>query len=170
MTVGCSDDFCGIAYFGLAGQMQGQKERIVHVLSDLLHHHPLNDLRKVRVIVALVCIKIISGDLTVASTLNQQLRNAAISINSVTYIARSLYFQGLIHFCRNELDVAIHHLSQAGELGYVVLRRGSVDCLAGLVLAYQAMQQTDKMAAWAGLIRLLEPGRYGTLPDDGMSL
>ena len=54
--------------------MQGQKERVVHVLSDLLHQQPLNDLRKVRVMVSLVIVNIISGDLTVASTLNQQRR------------------------------------------------------------------------------------------------
>jgi len=43
--------------------------------------------------------------------------------------------------------MAIHHLSQATDLAYLMLRRGNVDCLAGLALAYQAMQQTDKAAA-----------------------
>ena len=141
-------------FFGAAGQMQGQKERVVHVLSDLLHHQSLNDLRKVRVMVSLVYVNLIAGNLTVASGLNQQLRNFADSINCTTYFAWSLYHQGLIHFCRNELDVAIHHLGEAAEFGYVILRRANVDCLAGLTLAYQAMQQTDK--ATATLERLFE--------------
>jgi LuxR family maltose regulon positive regulatory protein len=134
-------------YFALAGQMQGQKERVVHVLSDLLHHQPLHDLRKVHVLVGLVCVNIVSGDLTVAATLNQQLRSLVNRVNSAAFIAWSLYFQGLIHFCRNELDMAILYLGQAAEVFYTTLRRGKIDCLAGLALAYQAGQQRDKAAA-----------------------
>jgi LuxR family maltose regulon positive regulatory protein len=140
--------------FGVAGQMDGQKERVVNVLSDLLHQQPLNDVRKVRVMVSLVYVHIISGDLSVAAALNQQLRNFAISINSTQYIAWSLYIQGLVHFCLNELDMAIHYLGQATELSYILLRRVSVDSLAGLALVYQAAQQTDK--ADATLERLFE--------------
>jgi LuxR family transcriptional regulator, maltose regulon positive regulatory protein len=134
-------------YFGLAGQMHGQKERVAHVLSDLLHHQPLNDLRKVHVMVALVCTNIVSGDLTVAAALNQQLRSLVIRINSTAFIAWSLYFEGLIHFSRNELDMAILHFGQAAEIFYTTMKRGRVDCLAALTLAYQAMQQTDNAAA-----------------------
>ena len=134
-------------YLGLAVQMHGQKERAVYVLSDLLHHQSLSDMRKARVMGSLICVHIISGNLTAAFNLNQQFRNISSSINSALYTAWSLYFQGLIHFCRNELDMAIHHLSQATDFAYLMLRRGTVDCLAGLSLAYQAMQQTDKAAA-----------------------
>ena len=141
-------------YFGFAGQMQGQKERVLDELSDLLHYQPLNDIRKVRVMVSLVCIHMVSGNLTAAAALNQQLKNLAISIESTTNVALSLYFQGVIHLCRNELKLAIDYLSQAAELSYTVPRRASVDCLAGLALAYQAMQQTDK--AFETLERLFE--------------
>ena len=141
-------------YFGLAGQMHGQKERVMQVLSDLLHQKSLHDKRKVHLMVSLVCIETISGNLTVASTLNQQLSHFARSINSVSYKAWSLYFQGHIHFCRNELDKAIHYFSEATTLSYILVRRGSVDCMAGLVLAYQALQQADK--ADSTLERLFE--------------
>jgi LuxR family maltose regulon positive regulatory protein len=43
--------------------------------------------------------------------------------------------------------MAIHHFGQAAEVFYTTIRRGSVDCLAGLALAYQARQQTDNAAA-----------------------
>jgi LuxR family maltose regulon positive regulatory protein len=141
-------------YFGFAGQMHGQKERILDVLSGLLHHRPLHDKRKVRVMLSLVYVHMVSGSLALAATLNQQLENFAISIESITYVALSSWFQGVIHFCRNELDMAIDHLSQAAETSYIMPRRASVDCLAGLALAYQATQQTDK--ASATLERLLE--------------
>jgi LuxR family maltose regulon positive regulatory protein len=134
-------------YLGMAIQMHGQNERAVHVLSDLLHHQPLNDMRKVRLMGSLICVHIISGNLTVAFNLNQQFRNISSSINSALYTAWSLYFQGLIHFYRNELDMAIPHLSQATDHAYLMLRRGGVDCLAGLAFAYQALQQADNAAA-----------------------
>jgi LuxR family maltose regulon positive regulatory protein len=142
------------AYFGFAGQMQGQKEMVLNELSHLLYHQPLNDIRKVRVMLSCVCINIVSGDLTVADTLNQQLRKFVISIESTTNFALSLYFQGVIHYCRNELDMAIDYLGQAAELIHIVPRIISVDCQAGLALAYQVMQQTEK--ASATLERLFE--------------
>jgi LuxR family maltose regulon positive regulatory protein len=135
------------AYFGFAGQMQGQKERVLDELSDLLYHQPLNDKRKVRVMVSLVGVDIVSGNLILATKLNQQLKNFAVSIESLTNVALSSYFQGVIHFCWNELDMAIDYFSKAAELSYVMPRRISVDCLTGLALAYQATQKTDKAAA-----------------------
>jgi LuxR family maltose regulon positive regulatory protein len=141
-------------FFGVAGQMHGQKERVVNILTDLLHNQPLGDVRKVRVIFPLVLVHMISGDLSVAFTLNQQLKTLAISITSTHYIVWSSYLSGLIHYCRNELDLAIDHLSQAAELIYAILRRVSVDCLAALALTYQAAQQTDR--AGATLDRLIE--------------
>jgi LuxR family maltose regulon positive regulatory protein len=134
-------------YFGFAGQMQGQKERVLDVLSGLLQHQSLHDIRKVRVLLSIDYVHIVSGSLAQAATLNQQLTNFAISIESTIYVALSLWFQGVIHFSRNELDMAIDHLRQAAEDIYIMPRRASVDCLAALALAYQATQQTDKVSA-----------------------
>jgi len=150
-------------FWALAGHMQGQKKRIVAKLTDLLQNEPLGDVRKIRVMAVLVTVHILSGDLTVAFSLSQQLKNFATSINSNYYIASSSYFIGLIHFCRNELDKAIDHLSQAAEFGYVVLRRLNVDCLGGLALAYQTIQQTDK--ATVSIKRLYEFVQSQTNPD-----
>jgi LuxR family maltose regulon positive regulatory protein len=141
-TRGITDTF-----WAVAGQMQGQKEMVVAKLTDLLHNQPLTDVRKIRVMAALVFVYIVAGELAFAFSLSRQLKNFAISINSNHYSAWSSYFLGLIHFCRNELDMAIDHLSQTTELGYIILRRATVDCLGGLALAYQAKQQTDKATA-----------------------
>jgi len=141
-------------YFGLAGQMKGQKEGVVEILTDLLFNQPLGDERKIRVIYVLVFLHIVSGDLSVAFTLNQQLKTFSTSINSTHYMVWSSYFSGLIHYCRNELDPAIDHLSQAAELIYAIMMRVGTDCMAGLALAYQSAQQTDR--ADATLERLVE--------------
>jgi len=141
-------------YFGLSGQMQGQKDRVVHALSELLSDPSLELSRKLRLMTARVWIHIISGELTVAARFNRQLMDAAAHNAVATFIAWSSYNQGLIHFCRNELDMAIHYFSQAIENNYLMLRRADADCMAGLAVAYQATQQTDK--ATATLERLYE--------------
>ena len=141
-TLGVADTF-----WGLACQMQGQKERGVRRLNDLLLNQPLKAVRKIRVMFTLAGVTIISGDLAVAFSLTQQLKNLAISINSNHFIGWSSYLLGVINFCRNELDMAIDQLSQAAEVGTIILKRASVDCLGGLALAYQAKQQTDKANA-----------------------
>jgi LuxR family maltose regulon positive regulatory protein len=136
----------GIAeqYWGFAGQMNGRSERALNDLSGLLHNHPLHPVRKVRVMGGLVMINMMSGNLTLADTLNQEFKRFATRIESPVSVALSSWFQGAIHFCRNELDTAIDYLSHDAEFCYIMPKRASVDCLAGLALAYQAMQQTDK--------------------------
>ncbi len=134
-------------HFAIAAQMQGQKERAVHLLTDLLQNRQLGNARKVRVLYALVFVYILSGNLSVAFTLNQQLKTFAASINSTHYIARSSYFSGLIHYCRNELDLSLDHLGKGAELSGAVTTRLNVDCMAALALTYQAAHQTDKAGA-----------------------
>ena len=62
---------------------------------------------------SLVWIHVISGNLAVAATLNKQLQDAAIDNKDAVFSSWGSYNQGIIHFQRNELDAAIHHLSQA---------------------------------------------------------
>ncbi len=141
-------------YFGLAGQMQGQKERVDQVLSDLLSEQILDNLRKIRLMVARVWIHMFSGELEVAFMLNRQLLNETTGNSRAAFHAFSLYNQGRIHFQRDELHSAIHYLGLAAEMPYLMYRRADVDCMAGLALAYQAMQQTEE--ADAALKRLFD--------------
>ncbi len=134
-------------YFGLAGQMQGEEERVLPVLSDVVYQKSLNFERKYRVMISLIWIHIISGDLSNAATLNTQMGVASREKNEVTFNSWSLYNQGLIHLHRNELQKAITHLKQATENGLLMLRRATVDCLAALALAYCAAKNQDEAAA-----------------------
>lgn len=134
-------------YFGLSGQMEGEKERVIQRLSDILYQKSLNLERKFRVMIGLIWIHIMSGDLSSAATLNTQLGAASRDKNEVTFNSWSLYNQGLIHLHRNELQEAITHLSQATEYGFLMLRRATVDCLAALSLAYSAAKNQDEAAA-----------------------
>ncbi len=131
-------------YFGLAGHMNGQRETVLQVLSDLLNHSSMESPRKLRLVVGLVWVHLLSGDLVAAAILNRQLMDAAREKNFAAFISWSAYNQGVIHFYRNEFDSAIYCFNEAAESGYLILKRANVDCLAGLALAYQAMQQTDR--------------------------
>jgi ATP/maltotriose-dependent transcriptional regulator MalT len=90
----------------------------------------------------------------VESLLNNKAKEQPLYGESYLFKGVFCFFQGVIHFCRNELDMAIDCLGQAAELSYIIPRRASVGCPAGLALAYQAIQQTDK--ASKTLIRLYE--------------
>ena len=130
-------------YLGLAGHMNGRTKTVVEVLSDLLDHSSLEAPRKVRVMIALVWVHLLSADLAAASIRNRQLIDTASKNKLAPFISWGSYNQGIIHFCRNELDLAIHHFNRAAETGYLILKRTNIDCLAGLALAHQAKQQAD---------------------------
>lgn len=134
-------------YFGLAGQMEGEKGLVLPVLSDVLYQKSLNIERKYRVMISLIWIHIISGDLSNAATLNTQMGVVSRENNEVTFNSWSLYNQGLIHLHRNELQKAITLLKQATENGFLMLSRATVDCLAALSLAYRAAKNHDEAAA-----------------------
>jgi ATP/maltotriose-dependent transcriptional regulator MalT/ActR/RegA family two-component response regulator len=131
-------------YFGLAGHTSGQTDHVLPVLSDLLNHPSMESQRQLRIIVALVWVHILSGDMVAAELRNRQLTDAALKNNSAAFISWRSYNQGVIHFYRNEFDSAIHCFNEAAKDGYLIINRANVDCLAGLALTYQAMQQTDK--------------------------
>jgi hypothetical protein len=80
----------------------------------------------------------IFGELAVAAPFNKQLKDVATHNADAAWIAWSSYNRGLIHFHRNEFDVAVDYFSQAADNAYLMLRRADVDCMAGLTMAYQA--------------------------------
>lgn len=149
-TLGCAE-----FNLAVAGQMIGQKDLAINTLKDLLHKQPLmNKVRKLRIVAGQVWVSLLEGDLAGSSTHNQQLKTLAGSTNSVYYTVASDQISGLIHYCRNELELAIEYLSLAAELSSVMISKMGVDCMATLALAYQAAQQTDR--ADEALARLIE--------------
>jgi len=141
-------------YLGLAGHMDGQTETVLQVLFDLLDHSSMQSPRKFRVLVSIVWVHLLAGDLAVASIRNTQLIDNAAKKQSGTFGSWGAYNQGIIHLCRNELDLAIHFFNHAVETGFLILKRANIDCLVGLALAYQANQQPEEADQTIG--RLLE--------------
>jgi len=125
---------------GLATQMQGQKEDALNTLNDLLTHPQWTDvITGTRLLVTVVYIYIISGNLEKAIIANQQLDDFASRGNYTYARVWSIYLQGLIHFYRYDLEIAIKCFHRAIKEKYVLHTRASADAMAGLAFAYQAV-------------------------------
>ena len=111
--------------------------------------------------VTVVYILIISGRLDKAAVANQRLYDFALKNHYAYAKAWSLYLSGLIHFYRNALEDAIDCFSQAIEQKHILHTRAVIDSMAGLVLAYQAIEETGRAAEM--LNRLYEYA--GTIND-----
>ena len=129
---------------GLASQMQGEEERAVKKINDLLLQlKSSKTITITRLQVTLVYIHTISGNLPEALLVNQRLNEFA-SKNAYAY-ARvwSLYLQALICFYQDDLEEAICHFHQALEQKYLLHTRAVIDSMAGLAYAYQAKGRPD---------------------------
>jgi len=133
---------------GLSQQMKGQKDAAVQLLRDRLHQRPSpHDLRKTRLMVALVYIHIIAGELLEAFSVNQRILEVADESHYIYTKAWGNYLRGLIHFYRNEMEAAIHRFGLAFEERRILHTRVAVDCMAGMIIAYQFTQQAEKATA-----------------------
>ncbi|MGC1952479.1 MAG: LuxR C-terminal-related transcriptional regulator, partial [Gammaproteobacteria bacterium] len=139
-------------FLGLARQLQGQHTLAARELNDLLCSHQGQHGLRARLLATIVFIHIISGDLAKAFMVNRQLREVFNKCHDPYARAWMSYLQGLIHLFRNELNSAIHHFSQAVAWRYILQARAAVDCMAGLSLAYQAAQQTQRARATLELL------------------
>jgi LuxR family maltose regulon positive regulatory protein len=156
--------------FGLATQMVAGKEQAIRKLDDLLKSYPPpHDLRRTRLLAALVYVDLISGDLAQAETYNRLLHETSVVKDYAHAEAWSAYLQGLIHLYRYELDAAIQHLKRAAEQRFIFDTRAGVDSLAGLVFAYQALGRPDQVKATLQLLReyttSLNDPAYSALAD-----
>lgn len=139
-----------LVIFGLGGQMCGRMKQITPVLSDRYDDPSTPYTCRIRALTGLVWIHLVAGDLEAAALYNRQQREMATLRKDVFYLVTSDYVQGMIHFHRYELDEAIRHFAKSLEYGYAIMRRLLIDCMAGLVVAYQFNGQGDSAAAALG--------------------
>ena len=142
--------------------MEGQKDRAVALLDELLASHPPPvDLRKTRLLATCVYLHIISGDLVESEPYNRQFR-AVVRGGHYPYAeAWSDYLPGLVHLYRYELDEAIPLLRRSVEQRFVHHARAAVDSLVGLMLAFETAGRRDEAQ---GALQLL--GEYVASLDD----
>jgi LuxR family maltose regulon positive regulatory protein len=140
-------------WWGLASQYSGQRMEAVQRLNSILQgEQPPPPVRQIKLLGALVFIRMLSGELTEVTQATPQIRDIAIRSQNAYIIAWVSYLQAYVAYYRNELGQAAHHFAQAVEGRYVLYERAAIDSLAGLTLTYQAMQQPDKASATMDLL------------------
>lgn len=131
--------------FGLAGQMEGEFDRIIKALNEWLAAPlPLHPLRETRLLVTLVFVNYIAGDPMAAQQYLPRLRLVARQNDMQNPLAWCDYLEGLIHLQRGELDAAIGVLGEAVKRKYIDHARAALDALAALMIAYQVHGQTKQ--------------------------
>jgi len=128
--------------------MQGHKEDALDTLNHfLLHPQWAGGITRTRLLVTLVYIHVMSGNLKQAAMANQRLHDCASKGNYDYARAWSVYLEGLIHFFRNDVDMAIDCFVRAIEQKYILHTRSVADSMAGLALAYQTAGKPEKAIA-----------------------
>ncbi|MCJ7500721.1 LuxR C-terminal-related transcriptional regulator, partial [bacterium] len=147
---------------GLATQMEGRKEEAVTFLNDLLtSRRGPQGVSRTRLLVTFVYIHIIAGDLDQAVEANRHLLEFSTRGGYEYARVWAVYLQGLIHFYRNNMEMAKDHFKQAVNHLYLMHTRAAADCMAGLTYACQTLQQPDEADAALEALR-----EYSILKND----
>lgn len=134
--------------FGIAGQMEGQRERVTRMLTEWLNTpSPLHPLRETNLLVTLMIVFFINADPEEAERYRTRARQIAREHGLAEAAAWCDYMGSLFHLQCGALDAAIRLLEVAVERKYVLQARASVDALGALTLAYQARGQSQQAAA-----------------------
>jgi len=140
-------------WWGLASQYSGQRMEAIQRLNSILQgEQPPPPVRRLKLLGALVFMRMLSGELIEVARATPQIRDIAIRSQNAYIVAWISYLQAYVAYYRNELGQAAHHFAQAVEGRYVLHTRAAIDSLAGLALTYQAMQQPDKADATTNLL------------------
>ncbi len=128
--------------------MEGRKNDAIKMLHERLSCcGEQESVRKTRLLATLVAIHIIELELDQAIAANHQLHNIATR-HGYSYAKEwSLYFYGLIHFYKNDLDQAIGYFQKAEENRYAMHAWAAIDSMIGLALAYQSRGMPDRASA-----------------------
>ena len=139
---------------GLAGQMEGQQDRVARALADRLGDSlPCHPVRETRLLFGLAVVYQIAGDLERVQQYTQRMRVVATSHGLQLPLAWCDNIEGLLHLQRGELDAAIRFLEEASARKYFHNSRAAVDTLVALTIAYQARAQPEQAATTLQVLR-----------------
>lgn len=121
---------------------------VVQALTRMLYYEQRPPtVRITRLMAALIFIHLLSGELTEAERVAQQGRNMMTKGGSAYAATWLSYLLGCTHYFRNDMEKAAHYFESAVKGKHFLHTRAAVDGLAGLTLTYQALGQSDKVAA-----------------------
>jgi LuxR family maltose regulon positive regulatory protein len=133
-------------FWALANQMAGRKEQAVDKIKSYLFlgSDTLAPERVANLLAALLMVYLISGELTKAYQILQQVDETVAQGLSIFAKAWIHYLKGYIYYCWNDIEKASYHFAQCVKDRYFLGRREALDGMAGLVYSYHSMQQPEK--------------------------
>jgi len=138
----------GETVFGLAGQMQGHRERVGRSLTRWLVDRSARDPGgEVNLAQTLAFVSYISADPPGTGLLLERARRVATGSGLAKLVPRSDYLDGLFHLQRGEIEEALPLLGFGKQGKYLHQVRGVMDGLCAQALAYQALGETKQAAA-----------------------
>lgn len=124
--------------FGIAGQMQGQSEKVSkQVLRWLNDSKPLAPLRETRLLLVLKLINFIELKPDEAIKYFDRCRSVAISNDLEESLCWCNYLEGLIFLQKGDFKNAINLLEKVKNKRFIFHARAAVDAIIALVIAYQ---------------------------------
>ncbi|MGD9401859.1 MAG: LuxR C-terminal-related transcriptional regulator, partial [bacterium] len=130
--------------WGMASQMQGEKDKAVGELRDIILKENPHPIRVTRLLAGLSFMHTIAGELEEAAEVSREFEEISAKHGYDFARAWAVYMRGCTSFYRNELGFAIGHLNESSELRHISHNRAAVDGMAGLVLAYEAAGHPDR--------------------------
>jgi len=134
----------GIVYFAVVSHNAGQGKIIVKQYQDMLFNETSEGKYKIRLIISLAFIHLLSGKLIQAEKYIQHFLDLSKKINDRFAQAWGYYLKGNVNYHLNRFDEAVLCFSKAVEDHYLLSADTDLDCHAGLILSYQALQKTEK--------------------------
>ncbi len=135
------------AVFGLAGQMQGQRERVSRSLTRWLVERSARDPRgEIDLAQTLALVSYIAADPPGAGILLDRARRVAEASGQANLVPRGDYLDGLLHLQRGELVEALPLLGYVKQGKYLNQVRCVVDAMCAQAIGYQANGETERAA------------------------
>jgi len=131
--------------FGIAGQMQGQSERVIkQVLQWLNDSKPLAPLREARLLLVLKLINYIELRPDEAVKYFDRCHSVAISNDLEESLCWCHYIEGLIFIQKCDFKSAIEMLEKVKKKRFLFHARAAVDAMIALTIAYELDGQTRR--------------------------
>jgi LuxR family maltose regulon positive regulatory protein len=134
-------------YLGMSMQASGQGREAERLLSDDYEHYGnKTDTYSLFVLESLGFIYLNSGQLEQTRQITQVLRQMSMINGMVLMKNWADWFQGLVCYCRNELEAAAEYFTQIFENRYIAQLSPYRDSVAGLALIHQIKGESTE--AW----------------------
>lgn len=134
-------------FLAMSRHMNGHGDMALQTLNEHIEQgRPLGNLYLSRVMVGVVYIRLLNGDLAPALASVQRLQTLTAIDDNAHGLAWSYYIQGCCHLQSFNLAEALPAFTAAAQNCHILHARAAVDCLAGLALTRQFMQQPEQAA------------------------